>query len=205
MSKIVSIRKVANGNLQAEMVDTIEKPGAVNVLAKLNKGDDRFNVGSQRRAWFPVTLASLSDLGLSDIQLQKIHNLQQDERFAVEINDPMIDGYKLRIQVNESIFPDMWQRQNAAKAAKQLMIDERVAANTKLNSEYDLSKYVGQNGYFLDEHGNHIFSRTTVTIEPQVKHTIIQATLVPESELGTFGATLAQPTTVEVEAEEVTA
>jgi hypothetical protein len=197
MSKIVSIRKVANGGLQAEMVDTIEKPGAVNVLAKLNKGDERFNLGSQRRAWFPVTPTSLHELGMSELQLTAIQALEQGERFPVEINDPMIDGHKLRVQVNESIIPDVWQRQNASKAAKQLMIDEKVAANTKINTEFDLRNYIGQNGYFLDKEGNHIFSRTSVTIEGQLNHTLVDGTFVPETELGTYGATLAEPVSVE--------
>lgn len=196
MSKIVNIRKVANGGLQAEMVDTIEKPGAVNVLAKLNKGDERFNLGSQRRAWFPVTPTSLHELGLSELQLVAIQNLEQGERHPLEIVDPMIDGHKLRIQVNETIIPDVWQRQNASKAAKQIMIDERVAANTKINTEFDLRNYQGQNGYFLDRDGNHIFSRTTVTIEGQLKHTLVDGTLVPESELATYGATLAEPVSI---------
>jgi len=79
------------------------------------------------------------------------------------------------------------------KAAKQIMIDERVASNKGVKTQYDLSKYLGQNGYFLDKEGNHIFSKATVTIESQVKHQFADTTLVPENELASYGATLAEP------------
>lgn len=197
MTKIVSIRKVANGSFQAEMVGKVSRPGAINALALLNKGDDRFVTGSDRRAWFPVTIQSLRDLGLSDAEITAIMNLEEKAKLDVSIENPTMDGHKLAIQVKESIFPDVYQRQNAATAAKQLQITPEIAANKKLKTDYDLSKYVGQLGYFLDAEGNYIFSRTSVTVESQINHVFVEGTLVPETEIGASGATLAEPVSTE--------
>lgn len=198
MTKIVSIRKVANGSFQAEMVGKVVRPGAINALALLNKGDDRFSQGNDRRAWFPVTIQSLRELGLTDKEITALMALEEKEKLEVNIMNPSIDGNKLAIQVRESIYGDVYQLQNAATAAKQLQITDEVAANKKLKTDYDLSKYVGQLGYFLDAEGNYIFSRTTVTIESQVNHTFVEGTLVPESEIGASGATLAEPVSKEM-------
>lgn len=192
MSKIVSIRKVANGGLQGELQDTVDVLGRVNVLAKLNRGDVRFNTGSVRRAWFPVTLNSLEDLGINKKDIEAISKLEEGDKYELNFENPSIDGEPLAVQVVESIIPDAWQRQNTMKSAKQLMISEEVSQNKKL-SEYDLTKYIGRNGYFLDEDGNYIFTRTSVTVKSQLQHVFIKGKFVPENELSDYGATLAEP------------
>jgi hypothetical protein len=192
MSKIVSIRKVKNDSLQAEMTGTVQKPGSINVLQALNAGDERFQTGSKRRVWFPVTLAFLVDF-LSAAELKHIEGMAQGEKLAVEITNPTVNGEILEIQVKESTQPDTYQRANVMNTAKRIMIDESVAANKGLETAYDLSVYKGQNGYFLTEEGQHIFTRSTVTIASQVKHTFVDGTLVPEKELAKVGATLAEP------------
>lgn len=189
MSVLVNVKKTATGSLQGELHDTVEKPGAVNVLSLLNSGDKRF-VRNMRRAWFPVTAISLEKIGVSKEQIEQINKLPDGDIVILNINDPKIDGNLLRIQVVESTTPDVWQRQNAFKAAKHIMIDEKTA-KSRVNTEYDLGKYLNQNGYFLDEEGNFIYTKTVVTIENQISHTFIQGTLVPETELPNYGATLA--------------
>lgn len=196
MSEIVSIRRVKNEALQAEIVGKVQRPGTKNVLALLNKGDDRFNTGNSRRAWFPVTMASLVDLGFSGEEMTKIEALKLDEKFTCSKVNPMVGGEVLEIQVMESINPNEYQRANTAKTAKQIQITAEVAANKGIKTAFDLSKYVGQNAYSLDDQGNYIFSRSTVTVASQVKHTFVAGELVPEKELGTFGATLAEPVSV---------
>ncbi len=199
MNTIVSIRKVANGGLQAEMQGTVEKAGAINVLAKLNAGDSRFKSGSDRRAWFPVTIQSLGEsLGFTIEELEKIDALAQNERYLCKKENPSIDGHLLVIQVNETIVPDIYQRQHVMESAKQLEITDKLAANIRLNTKYDLKPFVGSVGYFLDTDGNHIFSRTAVTIKEQLNHTFVEGEFVPENMLAEFGATLAEPTKVEV-------
>lgn len=193
MSKITSIRRVANDGLQGEMTDVVVHPGRVNTLALLNKGDSRFTTGNPRRAWFPVTMTSLIELGISEEQVTAIDSLKLNEKFEVSIVDPNIDGQLLRIQVVESILPDAYQKDNVMTASKLIVITDKVAANKGISTHYDLTKYVGQKGYFLDADGNHIFSRASVTVEGQVKSVFVEGELVPEKELSSFGATLAEP------------
>jgi hypothetical protein len=196
MSKLTTVRKVANNTLQCELVDTIDRLGTINVLALLNKGDTRFTQSNARKAWFKVTLESLQQMGVNALQLETISKLEKDQKFELNIEDPEIDGHLLRIQINESIIPDVYQRQNATKAAKQIMIDADIA-KSKINTNYDLSVHVGKNGYFLDGEGNFIFSKANVTIQGQVNHTFIKGTLVPETELASYGATLAENVNIE--------
>ena len=197
---IVSIKRVANDGLQAEMVDYVQRPGSVNVLASLNKGDDRFKTGSPRRAWFPVTDESLKGLGLSERVLDEIAALEQGEKYDVMIENPTIDGLKLKIQIKETTTPDAWQSANIAKAAKQIVISEAVSTNRGLKTEFDLTNYKGQIGYFLDENSNFIFSRASVTVEGQVKHQFIDGSLVPETELPSQGVELASSVSTKVAA-----
>lgn len=197
MSKIVSIRKVANDGLQAEMIDSVSRPGRTNVLAALNKGDERFNVGNKRRGWFPVTLASLLEMGVSSKDISAISDLPKGEKFELSIENPTVDGVALRLQVRETVIPTDYQAGNTMKAAKQIMISKEVAANKAIATDYDLSKYEGQNGYFMSKEGNFIFSEVGVTVEGQIKSVFVEgATLVPEKELASYGATLAEPVSV---------
>lgn len=197
MSKLTSIRKVANDSLQAELQDVVVHPGRVNVLAELNKGDSRFQIGNPRRAWFPITLASLAELGLKASQLEAITSMESSQKVVIDLESPKVNGEELKIQVNETILPDFYQKNNVMKAAKQISITEKIAANRGMKTSYDLSKYIGQSGYFLDKDGNHIFSRTTVTVASQVNSFFIEGELVPEKELASYGATLAEPVSVE--------
>lgn len=194
MSKITSVRRVANNGLQAEMQDIVSHPGRVNVLAALNKGDSRFQTGNPRRAWFPVTIASLAEQGVSSETLSKIEELEYKVKMDLNIENPQVNGKVLRIQVNESVTPDEFQVANVMKTAKQIMITDKVAANKGINTKYDLSQYIGQNGYFVESTtGQHIFSATSVTLEDQVRSVFVEGELVPEKELADFGATLAEP------------
>ena len=199
MSKIISVKRVANNGLQAEITAMVQISSRINVLQMLNKGDKRFeSTSAPRHAWFPVTLISLEELGVDSMTLAKIDNLQFGEKVELDLVDPKIEGELLTIQVTESVFPDEFQYKNAKTAAKQLPITDRVAKNRTLANGRDLSKYIGEVGYFLDASGQHIFARNIVTVESQVKHTIVpDAQFVPARELSEYGATLADPTAVE--------
>lgn len=200
MSKIISVKRVANNGLQAEITAVVQTSDRINVLQKLNKGDKRFESTSlPRHAWFPVTMISLEELGVDAMTLAKIDNLQFGEKVELDIIDPKIEGELLTIQVSESVFPDDFQYKNAKTAAKQLIITDRVAKNRTLANGRDLGKYIGEVGYFLSAAGEHIFARNIVTVESQVKHTIVpDAQFVPARELAEYGATLAEPTKVQV-------
>ena len=199
MSTIVKIKRVANGKFQGELTDRIEKPGAVNMLALLNKGDKDFeNVGKPRHAWFPVTLASMKELGFSEEKLDRISQLKKDEYEDCMLENPRMDGELLRVQINETLMPTTWQRENVKKAAKQLFITTDIAQRGNLVSEVDLIDYVGEVGYFLDKSGRYIFSKASVVAGSTVSHTFITETvLVPESELQNLGSELAEPMKVD--------
>jgi hypothetical protein len=199
MSQITSVKRVKNNSLQAEFIDEVQLNKNINVLQRLNSGDSRFSsTKSPRHAWFPVTIPSLEELGVSAAKLAEIAKLEMGQSTMIELADPTIDGHKLVIQVEESTTPfDEYQRDNYMKAAKQLPITEDVANNRTLAAGRNLSKYIGGIGYFLDKDGRHIFSRTRVTVESQRQHSVIEAAaFIPEQELDSWGATLAAPTKV---------
>lgn len=198
MSQIVSIRRVKGNGFQAELTDKVQVSTRINVLGALNKGDERFRQGSLRHAWFPVTLESLEELGVDKETLAKINALTMDDAaLPILIESPKVAGEELCIQVNESVYPDPYQRENASRAAKQLQITMEVAANKGMKTKSNLANHIGETGYFLSPEGHMIFSRTVVTVKSQLKHNIIaDATFVPAKEMAEYGASLAEPQTV---------
>jgi hypothetical protein len=199
MSKIISVKRVANNGLQAELTAVVQISERINVLQQLNKGDKRFEPTSlPRHVWFPVTMLSLKELGVDAAKLAEIDNLQFGEKAMLDITDPKIEGELLTIQVTESIYPDEFQAKNVMTSAKQLPITDRVAKNRTLANGRDLGKYIGEVGYFLTPAGEHIFTKNILVVESQVKHSIVKdAVFVPAKELAEYGATLAEPTPVE--------
>lgn len=189
MSKIISIKRVKNERLQAEMTDVIEKPGKLNVLQRLNKGDEAFTV-NERRTWFPVTIASLIDLGVSASLVTAIEALKLNEKVDCLIENPTVSGEVLRIQVTETTQGNEYQTKNFLKAAKQLEISQSVIENTILHKHPEIGKHVGENGYFMTDEGHFIFSNTIVTVESQVRHSFIDGILVPSKIAEKVGSTL---------------
>lgn len=199
MSKIISVKRVANNGLQAELTAVVQISDRINVLQQLNKGDKRFEPTSlPRHVWFPVTLISLAELGVSVEKLAEVGKLEFGQKAELSIENPTLEGELLTIQVTESIYPDEFQAKNVMTSAKQLPITDRVAKNRTLANGRDLGKYIGEIGYFLTPAGEHIFTKNILTVESQVKHTIVKdAVFVPAKELAEYGATLAEPTPVE--------
>ncbi len=181
-TSIVSIKRVKNDRLQAELVDAVNR-GRVNTLALLNVGDKAFDPKSFRHAWFPVTIESLIQLGATAALIEKIEKLKINEKVESSIVDPTIEGKKLRIQVTE----------NFMKASKQLTLTKEVVANESLAKHPRSAEFIGDQGYFLTETGEHIFSNSTVEIEEQVNHTFLDGYLVPEELLAGASAVLAKP------------
>jgi hypothetical protein len=196
-AQIVSIKRVKNNRFQAEMIDVVERPGQMNVLAKLNIGDSAFDRATPRHAWFPVTIEALKDLGASDDLIKKVEGMFEGDKITCSLVEPKLEGKRLRILVLETVVPTEYQRENFLKAAKQLEITQRVADNKRLAKHEDTGKYVGEVGYFLTEQGEYIFSNTHVTVEDQLKHQFIEGFLVPETIAVRSGAILAEPIQVE--------
>ena len=193
MSQIKSVKRVVNNALQGELIDTnVQTSSKVNVLAELNIGDPRFRRGSTRHAWFAVTMASLEALGIPQEQLDAIEKLAYGESIELNFEHPMVAGQELAIQISESTTPyNEYEEKNSLKVAKQLPITPEVAANKGMRTEYDLSKFIGQTGYFTDGDENLIYTRATVGIKGQIQHRMIESPyFVPSSELEGYGATL---------------
>jgi hypothetical protein len=191
-TSIVSIKRVKNDRLQAEIVDHVER--RVSTLSLLNKGDKAFDPKSIRHAWFPVTVESLIDLGASASLVEKVEASKLGEdKIECLIENPMLRGQRLRIQVTETVNPNAYQAENKLKMAKQLEITKEVIENKNLAKHADIAMYAGETGYFLTEEGQFIFSNSTVEVEAQLKHSFIEAYLVPESLLSGVGAELAAP------------
>lgn len=196
-AQIVSVKRVKNNRFQAEIKDVVERPGQVNVLAKLNIGDAAFERSTPRHAWFPVTLESLKEIGASEDLIKKVEGLSEGEKALCSIVEPKLDGKRLRILVVETTVPTAYQKDNYLKAAKQLEITERVANSKRLAKHEDTAQYIGEIGYFLTETNEYIFSNTTVTVEDQLQHTFVEGYLVPATIAIRSGAYLAEPTFVE--------
>jgi hypothetical protein len=116
MSILVNVKKVANNSLQGELSDTIVKEDGVNVLALLNKGDHRFKVGSTRRTWFPITPESMLEMGIPKTIVDSASNLEEGGIVELNLENPKIEGLELRIQVEETVIPNSYQRHEDCKA-----------------------------------------------------------------------------------------
>lgn len=200
MSKITKVKRVANNKLQAEMIDYVQRPGKTNVLAKLNMGDPSFeNVGKPRYGWFTVTIPSLKMIGVQDELLLLIDKLQTGEELELNIDDPKLDGEVLRLQVMERVGAiSDYERKFPLEAAKKIEITEEIGKRNNIKSEFDLSNYVGETGYFVDGNGQHIFTNTIPVIESELNHRFVEDVyLCPKSELAVYSSTLADPVKVE--------
>jgi hypothetical protein len=199
--KITSVKRVRNGKLQAQMQDKVQKPGAVNVLAALNEGDEAFdNSGSLRYGWFAVTTIGLAKMGVDEEDIATISELEEGEQFDIEIENPSIEGEALRLRIVETTSPSKYDTENTLKQAKKLEITKVIAERDNIPTEFDLSNYIGEYGYFMTPDGYHVFSNTSVTTESQLKHVFLKdLQLVPESELQTIEVTLAPSELAEVE------
>lgn len=204
-TSITKIKRVANGRLQAEMKDHVEKPTTkTNVLAKLNRGDSAFkNVSKQRYGWFGVTVEGLSDMGVSEKDIAAINKLAEGESFELNLDSPTLFGDPLRLQIIETTDANEYEQENVLTKSKQITITEDMAKRKNVASDYDLSDYIGEQGYFLTTDGRHVFARAQVTIESELQHVFLNdAKLVPESDLQEFSVTLADATRVKEQVEE---
>ena len=169
---LVSVRKTANGSFQAEFAEHIINPDSPkNMLASLNKGDERFEqTGKPRRCWTKITPESASELGI-DLIKDKV----DEEGKEYNILNPSIDGVRIRIQVTETTEATEWQAKNVEKAAKQIV-----------------DRKTGEVLYFRKD-GKFIFSNTSVVSD--VNHTFLKGELYP------FNHTFAETANVPFEME----
>lgn len=128
------------------------------LLSMLNASDERFTSGA-RRAWVTAEIADASKMfGINfgdDADWVMDPNLNK-EVLPLGIENPTLNGFELRIQIEETLEGTEWQLQNIETAAKRR----------------------GKDGDYITHNGKYIFSNTRVVplkkgVEP--KHVLLQA------------------------------
>ena len=103
-SLLTSVRKIAGGKFEIELVEAVQKPNTeINVPAALNEDDERFSPSlSKRRAWQGCSPKMLKDLlGI------KVDDIADGEKLEVNILNPTLknSGTQLRLKVVEALAP----------------------------------------------------------------------------------------------------
>jgi len=128
------------------------------LLSMLNASDERFTSGA-RRAWVTAEITDASKMfGINfgdDADWVMDPNLNK-EVLSLGIENPTLNGFELRIQIEETLEGTEWQLQNIETAAKRR----------------------GKDGDYITHNGKYIFSNTRVVplkkgVEP--KHVLLQA------------------------------
>lgn len=154
---LTSVRKVKGGKYQIEIAQLIDNPTqSLNVAGLLNKSDSRFKQAEKkpRRAWASAEAAQLKEYFGLDVATLKF---DKEGMCAVSIENPMIDGFPLQIQITEGTAPFY-----AGQKPKQ---------STDVN---------GVTRYFMVG-GKHIYSKTSiVAIAGEVEHKILKSDALVE-------------------------
>lgn len=128
------------------------------LLSMLNASDERFTSGA-RRAWVTAEITDASKMfGINfgdDADWVMDPNLNK-EVLPLGIENPTLNGFELRVQIEETLEGTEWQLQNIETAAKRR----------------------GKDGDYITHNGKYIFSNTRVVplkkgVEP--KHVLLQA------------------------------
>jgi hypothetical protein len=140
---LVNARQVANGKIHLEFAEIIKvNEKGENVLALLNKSDDRFS-SNARRTWITAEPADATDhLGVDFGAQAPWYVSERGEMLDLNILNPLIKGSRCRVVVEESTEPTEYQADNLDKSAKRK----------------------GKGGEFITHEGNYIFSNTTIAL-----------------------------------------
>ena len=102
---LTSVRKVKGGKYQIEIAQLIDNPTqSLNVAGLLNKSDERFKQAERkpRRAWASAEAAQLKEYFGLDVAALKF---DAKGMCAVTVENPMIEGLPLQIQISEGTAP----------------------------------------------------------------------------------------------------
>jgi len=160
-SLLVQAVKTANpSKIQLEFAEKTQgmEGNANALLSMLNASDERFTSGA-RRAWVTAEIADASKMfGINfgdDADWVMDPNLNK-EVLPLGIENPTLNGFELRIQIEETLEGTEWQLKNIETSAKRR----------------------GKDGDYITHNGQYIFSNTRVVplkkgVEP--KHVLLQA------------------------------
>lgn len=166
---LLNARKVANGKMQLEFAEIIStNDRGANLLAMLNKSDDRFS-SNARRAWMTAEPTDAEELLNIDFGANAgWYASEKGEMLELNVLNPKINGIRCRVIVDETTEPTEFQEANLAKSAKRK----------------------GKDGDFITHDGDYIFSNTLVTLTDKNTDSM-HVFLVPDS------VTMKAPTAVE--------
>ena len=149
---LVQARKVANGKIQIEVAELIEKDNKLpDVLNLINESDNRFSNGGARRHWATAEqVDSTKYFGIDFMDTANWYMGTSKSGISVELLDlnvlnPVVNDQRCRIIITETITPTDWQADNIEKSAKRK----------------------GKDGEFMTHDSNYIFvnSRLVLTNE----------------------------------------
>ena len=142
---LVQAVKTANpSKIQLEFAEKTQgmEGNANALLSMLNASDDRFTSGA-RRAWVTAEITDASrmfGINFGDDADWVMDPTLNKEVLPLGILDPSLNGFLLRIQIEETTDGTEWQTQNIDSAAKRR----------------------GKDGDFITHNGKYIFSNTRV-------------------------------------------
>ena len=157
---LVNAQQVANGKVQLEFAEIIKSSTTgVNVLAMLNKSDDRFSSGA-RRAWVtvePVDAEELLGINLGASQ-NWYTNDKGREQLDLNVLNPVMHDARMRVLITETTEPTEYQAENYETQAKRR----------------------GKDGPHILHNGDYIFSNSTVILTNEM-HDSMHTFLEPDS------------------------
>jgi hypothetical protein len=156
-SLLTSVRRLEGGKFYIELAEVVKNPEAkVNLLALLNKGDERFtfNESKARRAWMATTAEGLLILDIDVTKLEFSTNDDGNDVAMLNILNPNIDGEQLRIQITDSL--------------------ERAKNWTDQKPKQTTPDKDGNYKIFVDGNMRPIFQTTSIVVGEPV-HTIIKS------------------------------
>lgn len=140
---LVNARQVANGKIHLEFAEVLKvSDKGENVLALLNKSDDRFS-SNARRSWITAEPVDAEDyLGVKFGADADWYVTEKGEMLDLNILNPLMKGTRCRVIISETEEPTEYQSDNLEKSAKRK----------------------GKGGEFITHNGNYIFSNTSVIL-----------------------------------------
>ncbi len=178
---ITKIQRKENSH-RIEVRAVIAKEGS-SALALLNQGDDRFDNTSSRYGWMMVRPEVFVKYFPGSVDLMTLENMKVGDEITLNIENPMIAGLPLNIEVTENHIPDGdYELQNWEKVAKQIKISPNILKSTRMKKSSGIYDALDQQGFFV-KNDQLIYSHTRVVTATVPKHTFIEdAMLVTKDE-----------------------
>jgi hypothetical protein len=152
---LVGGRKVKGDKISLEFAEVLKvQEGPVSALGRFNRSDTRFG-NRARRAWVNVTVEDITaDLGIDFSDNNAGWELTpKGDILTLNMLNPTVEGERIRIAINETVEPDVYQADNVETSAKRK----------------------GKDGDYIKHNGDYIFSNTLVVItNEKVEHTLLE-------------------------------